>query len=87
MQNRVLPILLLTAMSAAAQFRVGRAAVDITPPIGVPMAGYYYVRLSEGVHDPLHAKALVFEDHGVKAALVALDLIHVPREIVEAARE
>ncbi len=51
------------------------------------MAGYYYVRLSEGVHDPLHAKALVFEDHGVKAALVALDLIHVPREIVEAARE
>ena len=88
MQNRVLPVLLLLApLTLAAQFRIGRAAVDITPPVGVPMAGYYYVRLSEGVHDPLHAKALVFEDNGVKAALVALDLVHVPRPIVDAARE
>ena len=51
------------------------------------MAGYYYVRLSAGVHDPLHAKALVLEENGVKAALVALDLVGAPRTIVDAARE
>jgi neutral ceramidase len=78
---------LLLAVPTAAQLRVGRAAVDITPPAGVPMAGYYYVRLSEGVHDPLHAKALVLESGGVKAALVALDLVGVPRNIVDSARE
>ena len=87
MLNRVLLVLAMTAIPAAAQLRAGRAAVDITPPAGVPMAGYYYVRLSEGVHDPLHAKALVLEQNGVKAALVALDLVHVPRPIVEAARQ
>jgi neutral ceramidase len=87
MRNRVLLALLIAGIPAGAELRAGRAAVDITPPAGVPMAGYYYVRLSQGVHDPLHAKALVMEQNGVKAALVALDLVHVPRPIVEAARE
>lgn len=87
MLNRVLLVVAVAAMPLTAQMRAGRAAVDITPPVGVPMAGYYYVRLSEGVHDPLHAKALVLEQNGVKAAMVALDLVHVPRPIVEAARE
>src|SRR6266568_7681264 len=87
MQNRVLLALVIAALPSAAQLRAGRSAVDITPPAGVPMAGYYYVRWSEGFHDPLHAKALVLESSGVKAALVALDLVGVPRTIVEAARE
>ena len=50
------------------------------------MAGYYYVRYNQGTHDPLHAKALVFEKDGAKAALVTLDLIGMPRDIVEKAR-
>lgn len=87
MQERLLFLVILSASFANAQLRVGRSAVDITPPNGVPMAGYYYVRLSEGVHDPLNAKALVLEQNGVKAALVAVDLIGIPRPIVEAARE
>ncbi|HWB84676.1 MAG TPA: neutral/alkaline non-lysosomal ceramidase N-terminal domain-containing protein [Bryobacteraceae bacterium] len=87
MQNRVLFLLALVSLPATAQLRVGRAAVDITPPVGVPMAGYYYVRVSEGVHDPLHAKALVLEENGVKAAMVALDLVGIPRKFVDAARE
>jgi len=51
------------------------------------MAGYYHVRLNEGVHDPLQAKAIVLENNGVKAALVTCDLVHIPREIVDLARE
>ena len=50
------------------------------------MAGYYYVRLNEGVHDDLHAKTLVLEKDGVKAALVALDMGNIPRRFVDAAR-
>ncbi|MEZ6081876.1 MAG: hypothetical protein R3C56_41240 [Pirellulaceae bacterium] len=39
---------------------VGVAEHDITPPVGFPMAGYYYERLAEGTINPLKAKAVVF---------------------------
>ena len=68
------------------QWRVGRAEVDITPPARMPMAGYYYVRLNEGTHDPLHAKAMVVEQAGVRMALVAVDYVQIPRALVEEAR-
>lgn len=76
----------LFASVLASDFQAGAASVDITPPAGVPMAGYYYVRYNEGTHDPLHAKALVFEKDGRKAALVALDLIGIPAEVTDRAR-
>jgi len=68
------------------QWRVGRAEVDITPPARMPMAGYYYVRLNEGTHDPLFAKAMVVEQAGVRMALVAVDYVQIPRAFVEEAR-
>jgi hypothetical protein len=73
--------------AGGAELRVGRAAVKITPGPGLPMAGYYSVRLNEGVHDDLFAKAIVLESGGAKAALVACDLIGIPTEIVAKARE
>jgi len=74
-------------VAGAGELQVGAASAKITPPLGVPMAGYYSERLAEGVHDDLWAKAIVIEKDGVKAALVALDLISTKREIVEAARD
>ncbi|HEX8201801.1 MAG TPA: hypothetical protein VF590_15100 [Isosphaeraceae bacterium] len=70
----------------AGELRVGAAAVVITPPAGTPMAGYYSARAAEGVHDDLHAKAIVLDEGGRKAALVALDLIGTTRDLVEDAR-
>jgi len=61
--------------------------VTITPPAGAAMSGYYYNRAAEGVHDDLHAKAVVLESGGHKAALVACDLSAMPREIAAAARK
>lgn len=46
----------------------------ITPPLGTPMIGYYYERLAKGVLDDLYARAVAFEDGGVKAVIVELDL-------------
>ena len=71
----------------AADLRIGRASVVITPPVGMPMAGSYSLRVSEGVLDDLHAKALVLEKDGVRAALVACDLIAVSDEVVGEARQ
>jgi len=65
---------------------MGRAAVDITPPRGMPMGGYYSVRLNTGTHDPLYAKAIVLEEDGVEAAIVACDLVGLPRTFVDEAR-
>ncbi len=70
----------------AGQLQVGRGKVKITPGPGIPMAGQYGVRLNEGVHDDLYAKAIMLEKDGVKAALVVCDLASIPRSIVEEAR-
>ena len=65
-----------------APLRAGWARVDITPPVGVPLAGYY---VSEGrgacavdVLDRLEAKALVLEDGATRVAIVSVDLIGIP---------
>jgi hypothetical protein len=67
--------------------RAGAAAVKITPPKGAPLAGYYYNRAAEGVHDDLYAKTLVLEQEGTKVAFVVCDLISLSRPIVEQARK
>ncbi|MSU48819.1 MAG: hypothetical protein EXS37_07000 [Opitutus sp.] len=82
----LLSFLSLCALGIAGELRVGAAAVNITPPVGIPMAGYYSTRLAEGTHDDLHAKAIVFEQDGAKVALVALDLVTVARPTVDEAR-
>jgi len=72
---------------AGADLRVGTAAVNISPPAGTPMAGYYYARGSESVIDDLYAKAAVLGDGSTKVALVVCDLITLPRRTVLEARQ
>jgi len=54
-------ILFLSAVASAAEFRVGFAAADITPPSGWRRAGNYTELISTGVNDPLMAKAMVLQ--------------------------
>jgi hypothetical protein len=77
---------MIATAPSSGEFRAGAAAVAITPPIGIPMAGYYSERGAQGVHDELYAKAIVMEQGGAAAALVALDLIAAPRDLVDDAR-
>lgn len=79
--------LALTLPAKAGPLTVGASTADITPPRGCPMAGYYSARGAEGTHDPLHAKALVIEKDGTRAALVSLDLISTTRGLVEETRK
>lgn len=70
------------AQSAAAdppQWRVGAARAEITPSGPIWMGGYASRNHpSEGVLQPLWAKALVFEDrNGSRAAIVTMDLIGI----------
>lgn len=55
--------------------RTGIAKIDITPDIPVMLYGYSSRKTpSEGVHDPLSARAVVFENNGKKVVLVSSDL-------------
>ena len=59
--------------------KVGAAAVEITPPLGLEMDGYG-ARLggASGVHDPLWARALVAEGRdGTAIGLVVADLLGI----------
>src|SRR5262245_35162654 len=72
--------------ATAGELRVGAAAVNINPPMGTPLAGYYSARGASTVLDNLYSKALVLDQDGVKVALVVCDLISLPRHTVVEAR-
>ncbi len=90
---------LLTALAALAALSApawgeglaaGAARVDITPPVGFAMWGYAARRdaPSEGVLDPLRARALVLAAGKERVAVVSLDLGRAPtRSSVRAIRE
>ncbi len=65
----------------------GLAVVDITPPAGFRMSGYFRERLSTGTHDPLLAKVLVLRQGDCRVGLVCCDLIGVPFDLSQHVRE
>jgi hypothetical protein len=68
------------------QLHAGVAVADITPPIGYRMCGYFNERLSTGVLNPLHAKALVLRQGGARAAMVFCDIIGISADVSKRAR-
>lgn len=75
--------------SGALRLQAGAARVDITPPTGYPMWGYgaRHDAPSEGVLDPLAARALVLAAGAQRIALVSMDLGRPPARSVTAAIE
>lgn len=62
--------------------RAGFAKTDITPEIPVKLYGYASRKTySEGVHDPLTARAVVFENNGKRLLLVSSDLGSYARDV------
>jgi hypothetical protein len=59
----------------AAEMKAGVAKVDITPPLGTKMWGYFdRLKGAEGILDPLYARVLVLEAGDTRLAYVDLDL-------------
>ncbi len=80
MNLAVLLLVLASALPAGATevFQAGAAQVDITPPAGLPMYGYFERlqkhQVATGTLDPLYARVLVLDAGGHRLALVMLDL-------------
>ena len=64
----------VAAPCRASELRAGLARIDITPTTPVMLAGYASRKeLSQGVHDPLFARAVAFEQDQQRLVLVAVD--------------
>ncbi|PKP60547.1 hypothetical protein CVT91_04930 [Candidatus Atribacteria bacterium HGW-Atribacteria-1] len=69
-------------------FLVGTAQIEITPVSSVYLAGYdIRKKPSQGVHDNLYAKSIYIENNKEKVALVSLDLVGLPLNIVNKIRK
>jgi len=74
------------AVSPASRLEAGVAVVDITPPLGYRMSGYFRERLCTGVLNPLHVRVLVLRQGDVRAALVFCDIIGLSPDVSSRAR-
>lgn len=69
-------------------FRAGAAEAVITPPVGTKLDGYgNRTGGAVGVHDDLHARAIVFDDGATQAAIVSCDLVGIDRRLAAAVRQ
>ncbi len=67
----------------------GWGAADLTPPLGIELAGYgYYInRRATSVRDKIYARALALSDDRAKALIVSCDLLGVNDDIVRRVKD
>ncbi len=64
--------------------KVGYAQEVMTPPTGIDLAGYFNVRLNEGMYDDLFVKVIAIEIDGKRTGLVTLELCSIVKPLFEA---
>lgn len=68
--------------------KAGMTRADITPPLGLELAGYpHYPRNNEGFHDPLYAACMYLNNGEQEVAMVTLDLLFFSKKHVATARK
>ena len=55
--------------------KAGFARLDITPPLGTPISGYFTARYAQDVRDPIEVNALAFGNGTDTAVILALDIV------------
>lgn len=55
--------------------KAGFGRIDITPPFGVSVQGYFEKRIADGILDPLLATAVAFDDGDRRAVVISVDVI------------
>ena len=56
--------------------KAGFSRVDMTPPLGSPMAGYFEYREAEGILDPLELNAIAVSDGENTILVVTADILY-----------
>lgn len=64
----------------------GTAVLDITPPLGCDLRGWFETRIATAIRDPLHVRAFALESPSGACALAICDLIGVERRWFDLAK-
>ena len=67
--------------------KVGFSRIEINPPLGVNLQGYFHQRLNEGILDDLEINTVAVQKDGATVALVTLDSEAADTNYYEAARQ
>ena len=62
-------------------FKVGYSEVNVNPPLGIGVAGYYIPRFAKGVLDDLYVKTMLLELGDKQIALISVDNCGLYEEI------
>jgi neutral ceramidase len=68
---------------AISSFYAGAAKVDITPALGSFVGVDFLTHYARFIHDPLHAKAIVFKDQAISIAIVVVDICIMPTVLMD----
>lgn len=60
--------------------KVGFGRVQITPPLGIYVDGYFIKRYAEKILDDLYANAVAFDVDGKRAVVVAADVLNIKND-------
>ena len=77
--------LVFTACAVFAEFKAGFARVDVTPPLGIPITGYFYKRIADGMLDPLYADCVAVSDGTNNALVFCVDALSLSNPFVKKA--
>lgn len=76
-----------TPADGSGRFEAGAAAVDVTPEkLPALVNGYFTGRSIGQIESPLYARALVLSDGSTKLAIVVVDNLMMPRELLDEAK-
>lgn len=71
--------------TAFSEFQAGFARVDATPPLGMPIPGYFSHRVADGVLDPLYIDCVAVSDGTNSALIYCVDDLHLTNPFCEKA--
>lgn len=66
--------------------KAGFSRVDVTPPLGSYISGYFHARYAKGVLDPIELNALAFSDGETTDLIIISDFIGVGRNFCDLIR-
>ncbi len=74
-------------MSVNYDLKVGFARLDVTPPLGSNITGYFHQRLADGILDPLEVNAIAINDSQKTVLVIVVDSLYVRTDFTKIALE
>ena len=69
------------------KLNLGFAKVNINPPLGIDVAGYYIPRFAKGFLDDLEVNTMVLSCDDKKIALISVDVCGFTNDLIKEIKE